>query len=139
MSGLHLQAIDVPFDNLKCPIDYCCDTYYKDIVCALKSVSSVCVQSIPFKCLKPFWSDDLDRLNKLWIQCGKPRSGIIDTTRLKAKHDYKQVIRKAADDFEKLHADEISEHLLNSFGEHGLQFFFQIDIDLSIDDKSNYK
>ena len=65
LSGLHLQAIDVPFDNLKCPVGcryvahrQSIDTYYKDIVCALKRASSVCVPRIPFKCIKPFWSDD---------------------------------------------------------------------------------
>ena len=43
-------------------------------------------------------------MHKLWIRCGKPISGIIDTTRLRAKYDYKQAIRKAADDFEKVHS-----------------------------------
>ena len=83
-------------------------------------------------------------MHKLWIQCGKPRSGIIDTTRLRAKYDYKQIIRKAADDFEKLHADEISEHLLNK---ESKQFWractakksFKLYTDLSIDGKSNSK
>ena len=32
---------------------------------------------------------------------------------IRAKYDYKQAIRNAADDFEKLHDDEISEHLLD--------------------------
>ena len=77
------------------------------MVWALKCAGSVCVPRIPFKCLKPFWSDELDRLkeqsidmHKLWIQCRKPRSGIIDTTRLRAKYDYRLAILKAADDFE---------------------------------------
>ena len=71
LSVLHLQATDVPFDNLKCPVGCRCvahrqsiDTYYKYIVCALKCASSVCVPRIPFKCLKPFWSDELDRLKE---------------------------------------------------------------------------
>ena len=79
----------------------------------------VCVPRIPYKCLKPFWSDELDRLKEfsidmhnLWSQCGKPRSGVINTARLKAKNDYKLAIKRSAFEFEKIHADEISEYLI---------------------------
>ena len=85
-----------------------------------------CVPDIPYNCVKPFWSDELDRLkevnidmHKLWIQCGRPRAGLINTTRLKAKNDYKLAYKRASADFEKMHADVISDHLLekdsNSF------------------------
>ena len=78
------------------------------------------VSRIPFKCPKPFWSDDLDRLKEvsldmhsLWCQCGKRRSGITNSARLKAKYDYKCAIKKAANDFESANANEISDHLQN--------------------------
>ena len=71
--------------------------------------SLLTVPRIQFKCLKPFWSDDLDRLKEasldmysLWCRCGKPRSGIIDSARLKAKYDYKCAIEKAANDLNQL-------------------------------------
>ena len=52
-------------------------------------------------------------MHSLWCQCGKPRSGIINSARLKAKYDDKCAIKKAANDFESANADEISYHLLN--------------------------
>jgi hypothetical protein len=51
-------------------------------------------------------------MHKLWTQCGKPKSGIINGARLKAKYDYKLAIKNAAMEFEKLHADEISDYLI---------------------------
>ena len=58
-------------------------------------------------------------LHKLWIQCDRPRAGVINTTRLKAKNDYKLAYKRASADFEKMHAYVISDHLLekdiNSF------------------------
>ena len=52
-------------------------------------------------------------MHSLWYQCGKPRSGIIYSARLKVKYDYKCAIKKAANDFESANVDEISDHLLN--------------------------
>jgi hypothetical protein len=51
-------------------------------------------------------------MHKLWIQCGKPKSGIINAVRLKAKYDYKLAIKNAAMEFEKLQADEVSDYLI---------------------------
>ena len=47
----------------------------------------------------------------VWI-C-KPRSGIINSPRLKTKYGYKCAIKKAVNEFELINADEISAHLLN--------------------------
>ena len=33
-------------------------------------------------------------MHSLWCKCGKPRSGIINSARLKAKYDYKCAIKK---------------------------------------------
>ena len=51
-------------------------------------------------------------MHKLWIQCGRPRAGVINATRLKAKNDYKLAYKRASADFEKMHADVISDNLL---------------------------
>ena len=87
---------------------------------SLCRVSLLTIPRIPFKCLKLFWSSDLDRLKKaslymhsLWCQCGKTRSGIINSARLKVKYDYKCAIKKTANEFESANADEISDHLQN--------------------------
>ena len=60
-------------------------------------------------------------MHKLWIQCGRSRAGVMNTTRLRAKNDYKQAYKRASADIEKMHADVISNHLLekdtNSFFE----------------------
>ena len=90
------------------------------IATSLCRASLPTVLQIPFKCLKPFWSDDLDRLTEasldmhsLWCQCGKPRCSIINSARLKDNYDYKCAIKKVANDFESANADEISDHLPN--------------------------
>jgi hypothetical protein len=51
-------------------------------------------------------------MHKLWTQCGKPKSVIINASRLEAKYDYKLAIKNAVMKFEKLHADEISDYLI---------------------------
>ena len=54
-------------------------------------------------------------MHKLRIQCGRPRAGVINykiTTRLRATNDYKLAYKRASADFEKMHADVISDHLL---------------------------
>ena len=91
--------------------------YYDFIVCMLKRSTSRCVPRIPFKCLKAFWNDDLDRLKELsidmhnlWRQVGSPRVGIINMARLKAKAEYKQAIKTAASDFKRNNADDLNRN-----------------------------
>ena len=91
--------------------------YYDSIVDNLSRATRISVPRIPSKCLKPFLSDDLVKLRQsiidmhsLWCQCGKPRSGVINSARLKAKYDYKCVIKQVAADYETGNADEISNH-----------------------------
>jgi hypothetical protein len=133
----HLQSTDVPNNLLNCSSGCKCsdhfnliDNYYDSIVCALKRSSVVCVSRVPYKCLKPFWSDELDRLKEisidmhnLWTQCGKLRSGIFNAALLKAKSEYKFAIKDSPLEFEKTHADEISDYLTqkdiqSNFGGH---------------------
>ena len=51
---------------------------------------------------KPWWSPDLDALKKqcivitdLWKSSGRPRSGEINSERLKCKYRYKHAIKEA--------------------------------------------
>ena len=106
-TGLLLHTINIPTHIFACAVG--CDSidhydditrYYNSIVDSLSRASRIIVHRIPFKCLKLFWSDDLDRLKEgsndihsLWCQCGKPRSGVINSARLKAKYDYKCAIK----------------------------------------------
>ena len=89
--------------------------YYNSIVNMLKRASNGCVPKIPVKCLRPYWSADLDDLKAvsvdmhvLWRSLGSPRSGVINAARLSAKLNYKQAIKQAALDYEQNNADEIN-------------------------------
>ena len=86
-SGKFLQSIVCPVSLLRCNPSCNCDShqkiidmYYTSIVNMLKCASSGSVPRLPFNCLKPFWSDDLDRLKTisidmhvLWRAIGSPR------------------------------------------------------------------
>ena len=58
-------------------------------------------------------------MHNLLLQCGRPRSGIINSYRLKAQNDYKQAYKLSSFKFERLQADELIDYLLqknnNSF------------------------
>ena len=47
-------------------------------------------------------------MHNLWRQVGSPRTGIINSARIKAKSDYKLAIKKAATDYEINNAGEIN-------------------------------
>ena len=112
---LHCEA------NCKC--EWHCsiiDDYYNNIVDCLLKASNLCVPNIPVKCLKPYWSVELDKLKEasidmhtLWRTCGCPRQGVINSARLTAKFDYKQAIKRAAVEFERVNANEIDSYFLN--------------------------
>ena len=88
-----LREISVPVHWFSCPIDChcieyrdCISQYYNCIVISLCSLCPLTGLWIPFKCLKPFWSDELDTLKEtsldmhsLWRQCCQSRSGIINS------------------------------------------------------------
>ena len=124
-SGVFLQSLNVPTALLHC-IDGCkcvnhktdINTFYDSIVCMLRRSTVGCVPKIPFKCLKPFWNDDLDKLkeqsldmHKLWRQVGSPKQGIINAARIKAKFEYKQAIKQTASEFEQNNADALHGNL----------------------------
>ena len=114
-TGELLQSIHMPNPLLNCAPDCKCewhcsiiDDYYNNIVDCLLKASNLCVPNIPVKCLKPYWSVELDKLKEasidmhtLWRTCGCPRQGVINSARLTAKFDYKQAIKRAAVEFER--------------------------------------
>ena len=71
ITGSLLHEISVPVHLCSCPIACnctehrdCISQYYNSIVTILCRASLLIVPRIPFKCLKPFRSDDLDRLKE---------------------------------------------------------------------------
>ena len=70
---------------------------------ALEHASSLCVPRIPKGSLKPYWNDKLNTLKQksidihnLWRTCGSPRSGAINSERLKVKLEYKQTVKNTS-------------------------------------------
>jgi len=66
--------------------------------------------------LKPYWTDELTELkeasidaHRVWINCGKPKAGFINTLRIHCKYKYKLAVRKADEEFKHRIDDEISE------------------------------
>ena len=66
--------------------------------------------------LKPFWSDELSDLKvasidayNIWINSGRPFSGLINKLRLDCKYKYKSAIKNAGLEFELNQDDEISQ------------------------------
>jgi len=119
LTGQLLQAINVPthvFTNTS-NCESSIERFYNDIVNALVIAGTTSVPIIPHSALKPFWNADLDDLKRqsidvheLWKSLGKPRSGPINTTRLKIKAEYKCAIKKTAVEYENSHIDESAEY-----------------------------
>ena len=94
--------------------------YYENTVAALHSAASTAIPRIPCNTLKPFWNEELDRLkndsifwHNLWIDAGKPSSGVVQQTRLACKAKYKLAIRNAYALFENKLSDEMYSHYIN--------------------------
>jgi hypothetical protein len=120
-SGSLLKSIVTPVALLHCSVGCQCDShklginqYYNNIVNMLTRSTAGCVPKIPHNCLKPYWSDDLDRLkmisidmHNLWRMVGSPRQGVINAARLTAKLDYKHAVKQAALNFEQNNVNEL--------------------------------
>ena len=85
-SGLYLQFIDIPLDILHCTAECTCtihwqriNSYYDAIVCALLKAGYDCVHRIPYNCLKPFWSDELDRFKEISIDIAQTMDSVRQT------------------------------------------------------------
>jgi len=94
--------------------------FYESVVSALQQASHLVIASVPCNSLKPFWSDELDRLKSqsdsiLWHDmwgsaAGKPTSGAVQHMRLSCKAKYKLGLREAYERFEDGLTDEMCKH-----------------------------
>ena len=123
-----MASLVCPFDN-ECNCGDGCnnevhmrmiDEYYYNIVACVLAAAYKSVVRLPVNALKPFWSEELDRLkdaaiawHNIWSAAGKPRAGQLFNIRCAAKLKYKMAIRDAYIEFEHKHDDEIYKHFLN--------------------------
>ena len=125
-SDQKLRAVDIPRIcncDLDCTNDHHLNSinmYYDNIVAALHSAASSAIQRIPCCSLKPFWNEELDRLKQdsifwhnLWVDAGRPSSGVLQNLRLACKAKYKLAIRNAYVSFEDKLSDELYSHFVN--------------------------
>ena len=96
------------------------DRHYNSIVNALRVAEKATVPQIPVKALKGFWNEQLSELksksifwHKLWLDSGKPGSGLIHKIKCSTKLYYKQAIRKAQFEHENQYNEELFENYLN--------------------------
>ena len=94
--------------------------YYRRIVHALINVEEQTISHVPLRALRPFWNDELYRLNQkslflfnLWRENGSPSSGHIHHIKCSTKLQYKKAIENAYLDYEGKHYDEIYIHFIN--------------------------
>ena len=94
--------------------------YYEGIVQALSNAAQVHVPKIPYKSLRPFWSEELDELksksifwHRVWLDAGRPASGTLHQIKISCQLKYKLAIRQAFVDFENRHTDDLHLHFLN--------------------------
>ena len=88
--------------NVNRPHGHSINSYYQSIVDALLASANTHVPKIQSDALKPFWSDALSDLKlasidayNIWINSGRPRSGLINKLRLECKYKYKTAIKNA--------------------------------------------
>jgi len=100
----HLSNITIPIDAVLCTDTEVCidhlgalDKYYTDILHCLSPSSKLCIPEVKVGIEKHWWSPDLDDLKQqcidattLWRMAGCPRTGDINTNRVKIKLRYKQ-------------------------------------------------
>lgn len=119
-----LSQIHFPAEALLCCTPGCtthCDeleTYYTDMVHCLSHAADVCVPSVRVGIEKQWWSPELDDLKlecigatDLWRHVGCPRSGDINSHRIRVKLTYKNAIKEAAMNHEADLNDSLFEHL----------------------------
>ena len=90
------------------------NVYYESIVSALLNAAYSSIPRLPCHSLKPFWSEELDRLkadsvfwHDLWTSADRPKTGEMQRIRLVCKAKYKLGIRNAYVEFEDKLCDEI--------------------------------
>jgi len=104
-----LAGVILPVNALLCTNSHCSlhreclEAYYRDIVSCLLAAGSHCVPFSKLDIHKHWWTPELTTLKEqcidittIWKSVGRPRSGPINTERLKCKLSYKQAIKDSA-------------------------------------------
>ena len=93
------------------------DNLYNSIVYALQQAEQVAVPRIPYKSLKPFWTEHLDDLKeksvfwgRLWVDAGRPRSGELFKLKSACSLRYKAAIRQAVIDYDNTFDNDLYEY-----------------------------
>ena len=101
MSYYELTKNSLSYINLNSDID----SDYHKILTALHNVAQACVPRCKDSFFKHYWDDDLNDLkaksveaNRLWVSCGRPRSGLVYQERRVTRVAYKRAIRNGSND-----------------------------------------
>ena len=127
LTGEALSNLKLECSGLTCSVEcnstthkQAIDGYYNKIVMALKRAQQLSVPSIPHSALRHFRNDELDDLKEksifwhdVWVNAGRPGSGIIHQIKSSCKLKYKFAIRHAFYEHENQHNHEIFDHFLN--------------------------
>ena len=114
-----LSCIELPVDALLCTVSNCQKHYvqlehYHDTIVHCLNTSSQYIPSIKVGSQKHWWRPDLDELKQkcidmtnLWSSVNRPRSGSINAESLKCKYAYKQAIKTAMQDNDRMFNDDL--------------------------------
>jgi len=94
------------------------DNYYTDIISCLQYATKVCIPQVKVGLEKHWWTPDLEDLKKqcidatdLWRIAGCPRSGDLNSNRVRIKLKYKNAIKEAAKAADEELNDKLVDHL----------------------------
>jgi len=119
-----LTRVNIPTDALlchgSCTVDHTArlESYYGDIKWCLHTAASRSVPSIKMGVQKHWWSPQLNELKQqcidatdLWKSVGRPRSGEVNSNRIRCKLKYKNAIKEAAVNADNAFNDSLYEKL----------------------------
>jgi len=109
-------------DGIILSTDIDCD--YDNILTALHNAARLCVPRGKASFFKHYWDDDLDDLknrsveaNRLWAECGRPRSGYLYHEKRTAKAAYKRALRNKRRERDLSVSNDLHECLLSKDAE----------------------
>ena len=104
-----LSTVRLPTDVLLCKKHDCyqhnsdLEVYYLQLINCLQTAADKAVHRVKINFQKHWWSEELDQLKQqcievtnFWRDAGCPRSGDINTNRIRAKLKYKNAVKLAA-------------------------------------------
>ena len=122
--SVSLSGLTLPVDAFQCAGAACSkhsialDKYYGDIVNCLRYAATVTVPLVKTGVEKHWWTPDLDDLKAqcidatdLWRLAGSPRSGELNSNRIRIKLKYKNAIKEAVKAAEADLNEELVNHL----------------------------